>query len=91
MEIPIEMTCLDLPERTITVGCWLAPAGTQVVQGDRLLELLGGEVVVDLPAPATGKLSETYAAEGDVVTPGQVLGVIETDDGMEGQDAPGAS
>lgn len=78
MNIPLGMTDLDLPERTITIGCWLAPAGVQVVLGDRLLEVLAGEVVVDLLAPATGKLSEKHVAEGDVVTPGQVLGMIET-------------
>jgi len=82
MIIPLEMTDLGLPKRTITVGCWLAPMGTEVVQGDRL-EVLAGEVVVDLPAPATGRLSEKRVAEGDIVTPGQLLGVIETGDALE--------
>jgi pyruvate/2-oxoglutarate dehydrogenase complex dihydrolipoamide acyltransferase (E2) component len=72
------------------VGHWLASVGAEVVQGDRLLELLAGEVVVDLSAPATGRLSEKRVAEGDVVTRGQVLGVIETDDQQECRRGPRA-
>ena len=86
--IPIEMTDLNLPDQKITVSHWLASAGADVVQGDRLLEVLAGEVIVDLPAPATGRLSERRVREGDVVTRGQVLGVIETDDEREGQGRP---
>lgn len=80
MIIPLEMTNLNLPDQTIIVGCWLARAGADVVKGDRLLEVQAGEVVVDLPAPATGKLREKHIAEGDVVTPGQLLAEIDTDD-----------
>jgi len=84
MHIPLEMPDLGLSGQAITAGCWLAPAGAHVVQGDRLLELLAGEVVVDLPAPATGTLCERLVAEGDVVTHGQVLGVIDTGAGSAG-------
>ncbi|MFQ5443725.1 MAG: hypothetical protein ACE5EK_03815 [Nitrospinales bacterium] len=64
------------------VACYMDNnfAGAKVVEGDRLLELLAGEVVVDVPAPATGRLAEKRVAEGDIVTPRQVLGVIEADD-----------
>lgn len=88
MAIPVEMTDIDLAERATTIGCWLVPVGAQVVQGDRLLELLAGEVVVDLPAPATGKLAEKRVADGDVVTRGQVLGTIETSDNRESRHGP---
>ncbi len=75
--VSVEMTDLNLPEQAVTVGCWLASVGDQVVQGDRLLELLAGDVVVDIPAPATGRLHEKRVAQDDSVSPGQVLGVIE--------------
>jgi len=79
-QIPLEMPDLDMPRQTTTVSCWLAPVGSQVVEGDRLIELLAGEVVVDLAAPATGRLAEKRVAAGDSVTPGQVLAAIQTDD-----------
>ena len=78
--IPLEMPDFDVPRQMPTVSCWLAPLGSQVVEGDRLIELLAGEVVVDLAAPATGRLAEKRVAAGDSVTPGQVLAVIQTDD-----------
>lgn len=77
---PVKMVDLGLLDQTVTVGCWLAPVGATVLQGDAVLELLAGEVVIDVPSPATGKLAEKRVAEGDLVTAGQVVGVIEADD-----------
>ena len=51
--------------------------GSDVVCGDRILEVLAGEVTVDLPAPATGRLVEQHVAEDDILATGQLLGVIE--------------
>lgn len=79
MHVPLLMPNLDLsPQQGITVSCWLIALGREVVQGDRLLELSAGEVLVDLPAPATGRLIQKSVAEGEVVTANQVLGVIQT-------------
>ena len=78
IQIPLEMPDLDILSQIPTVSCWLAPLGSRVVEGDRLIELLAGEVVIDLAAPATGRLAEKQVAAGDSVTPGHVLAVIET-------------
>jgi pyruvate/2-oxoglutarate dehydrogenase complex dihydrolipoamide acyltransferase (E2) component len=58
----------------------LVPTGREVVQGDRLLELSAGDVAVDLPSPATGRLLEKHVAEGEEVEPDRVLAIIETCD-----------
>jgi pyruvate/2-oxoglutarate dehydrogenase complex dihydrolipoamide acyltransferase (E2) component len=71
---------LDLPTQTVTVNCWLVARGRPVVEGDRVIELVAGEVSVDLSAPASGRLVEQTAREGAAVVPEQVLGVIETDE-----------
>jgi pyruvate/2-oxoglutarate dehydrogenase complex dihydrolipoamide acyltransferase (E2) component len=47
-----------------------------VAEGDPLLELVAGDVTVDLPAPASGVLAEQFVEEDDPVEVGQVLGVI---------------
>jgi pyruvate/2-oxoglutarate dehydrogenase complex dihydrolipoamide acyltransferase (E2) component len=80
MRVTLLMPDLDLDGRSVTASCWLIPVGRAVVQGDRLLELSAGEVLVDLPSPATGRLVETHVAEGDVVIPNQPLATIEAED-----------
>ena len=80
MHVPLLMPDLDLPpQQAITVSSWLVPLGREVFEGDRLLEVLAGEVLVDLPAPATGRLVQKSAAEGEVVVASQILGVVQTD------------
>lgn len=80
MRVPLLMPDLDLPpQRAVTVSCWLIPLGRTVFEGDRLLELAAGEVTVDLPAPAAGRLVQKSVAEGEVVAVKQILGVIQTE------------
>jgi pyruvate/2-oxoglutarate dehydrogenase complex dihydrolipoamide acyltransferase (E2) component len=77
--IPITAPDLDLEDQTIAVSCWLVARERAVIEGDRVIELVAGEVTVDLPAPASGRLIRRHAAEGDVIQAGQVLGLIETE------------
>ncbi len=68
---------LGLTNVTITASAWLSEVGTRVYEGDRLLEISAGEVIVDLPAPATGVLVEQLVGEDDELHIGQTLGMIE--------------
>ena len=72
---------LRLPELGIAgparLSVWLVEDGSEVTQGDRLVEVLAGSATVDLPAPASGVLRQTLTAEDELVVTGQVLGVIE--------------
>ena len=67
---------LGLADVPMTLSVWLVPLGTQVIAGDRIVEILAGDVTVDLAAPMTGVLVEVLAREDDLVRPGQVLGLI---------------
>ena len=69
---------LGLDAVAITVSCWLVPEGCRVFEGDRLLEVLAGEVTVDLAAPATGVLTQRQVEEDDTLVTGQLLGIIES-------------
>jgi len=77
-----ELVFPDLGLGTIPAfaSLWLVEAGAEVVEGERLLEIVAGNVTVDLPAPASGVLSETLVSEDDLLSPGQLLAVIETID-----------
>ena len=81
MKIPLTLPDLDLGDQPVTASCWLAPAGREVVRGDRLLEVSAGAVIVDLPAPATGVLAERCVPEGEPLRVGQVLAIVETEEG----------
>lgn len=74
--IAFQLPPLGLDGQTITASNWFAARGARVLEGDRLLEILAGDVIVDLPAPATGILESKAVAEDDRLTTGQLLGTI---------------
>jgi 2-oxoglutarate dehydrogenase E2 component (dihydrolipoamide succinyltransferase) len=60
-----------------TVGKWLKKAGDTVKADETLLELETDKVSIEVPSPASGILSEITVKEGDTVSPGGLLGMIE--------------
>lgn len=74
----IRLPELGLDEIPITICSWLVDVGHSVVVGDRVLEVLAGEVTIDISAPATGVLAERRVEEDEPVNVGQVLGIVET-------------
>ncbi|HMC11592.1 MAG TPA: lipoyl domain-containing protein, partial [Pirellulaceae bacterium] len=67
---------LDLPGTPVSVSAWHAKIGQRVVEGDRLIEIVAGDVTVDLSAPATGTLAERCVRIDDPLTIGQTLARI---------------
>ena len=60
-----------------TISKWFKKAGDAIKQDEPLCELETDKVTMEVPAPAAGMLKEIKAAQGAVVSIGQVLGVIE--------------
>ena len=52
---------------------WHVEVGQAVADGDTIVEISTDKVDVELPAPATGVITELLAAEGETVTVGQVI------------------
>ena len=71
-----ELKLPDLGLQNVTVSLWLVQPGSDVTEGDRILEVMAEGVTVDLPSPATGVLAEQLVAEDDSVEVDQVLGVV---------------
>ena len=75
MKVPIRLP--DLGTGPVVLSFWYARAGAALFEGERLVEVLADGITFDVAAPATGRLSERLAYDGDVLTPGQTLGVME--------------
>jgi pyruvate/2-oxoglutarate dehydrogenase complex dihydrolipoamide acyltransferase (E2) component len=81
MQTPILLP--ELGAAPIRLSLWFSEPGDFVFEGDRLVEVVVAGATFDVSAPATGRLLERHAWPRDLLTPGQVLGVVES----ESQDA----
>ena len=63
-----------------TVGQWFKQAGDAVAVDEPLVELETDKVTVEVPAPASGVLSEIIVNAGDTVEVGALLGAIAEGD-----------
>ncbi len=59
-----------------TILEWHAQVGDEIKLDETIVEISTDKVDVELPAPATGTISEILVAEGDTVTVGQVIARI---------------
>jgi 2-oxoglutarate dehydrogenase E1 component len=60
-----------------TVSRWLKSAGDAVTEGETVAEVTTDKVDVEVPAPATGVLSEVVASEGETLPVGGVMARIQ--------------
>src|ERR1700746_82186 len=59
-----------------TILEWHVKVGDFIKANDTIVEISTDKVDVELPAPATGTVTELLVAEGDTVTVGQVIARI---------------
>jgi 2-oxoglutarate dehydrogenase E2 component (dihydrolipoamide succinyltransferase) len=77
--VSIEVKVPQLPESVAdaTLVAWHKKAGEAVRREENLVDLETDKVVLEVPAPADGVLKQIVAADGAVVTSGQVLALLE--------------
>src|SRR5438552_796612 len=73
-----------------TILEWDKQPGDPVRADETVVEISTDKVDMELPAPASGTLTEILAAEGETVTPGQVLGRMTVDEGAAAAPPPAA-
>lgn len=73
-----------------TVGTWFKKVGDVIKADEPLCELETDKVTIEVPAPASGVLSEITANAGDTVAPGGLLGQI-SEGASAGAVAPAAA
>jgi 2-oxoglutarate dehydrogenase E2 component (dihydrolipoamide succinyltransferase) len=77
--VSIEVKVPQLPESVAdaTLVAWHKKPGDTVRREENLVDLETDKVVLEVPAPADGVLKQIIAADGAVVTSGQLLAVLE--------------
>ena len=75
----IEVKVPQLPESVAdaTLVAWHKQAGEGVQRDENLVDLETDKVVLEVPAPSSGTLTEIKIADGATVTSGQVLALLE--------------
>lgn len=75
----IEIKVPNLPESVsdATIAKWHKKAGDAVSRDENLVDLETDKVVLEVPAPANGVLKDISQGEGETVTEGQLLGLME--------------
>ena len=76
MAVEIRVPALGESVTEASVGQWFKKEGEAVNADEPLVELETDKVTIEVPAPATGTISEISANEGDTVSIGAVLGAI---------------
>jgi pyruvate/2-oxoglutarate dehydrogenase complex dihydrolipoamide acyltransferase (E2) component len=69
---------LGFDDQPVVVSMWLVKEGAAITEGEPLIEVLAGPVAVDLPAPVEGVLTKKLVADGETLTLGQQLAIIES-------------
>ena len=73
------------------IARWLVSEGQDIAEDDPLVEVQTDKTTVEIPSPATGKVSQILVAEGEVVAVGTVLVVIGSEpDGAQPRAEPAA-
>ena len=60
-----------------TIARWLVQAGDVVKQDEPMVEIERDKAVVEIPSPVAGSVAQLCVAEGELVTVGTVIVVLE--------------
>ena len=83
MATDIRVPALGESVTEATVGQWFKQAGDAVTADEPLVELETDKVTVEVPAPASGVLSDIKVKTGETVAVGTLLGAIVAGDGKK--------
>ncbi|MDP3551275.1 MAG: 2-oxoglutarate dehydrogenase complex dihydrolipoyllysine-residue succinyltransferase [Novosphingobium sp.] len=88
MSIEVKVPTLGESVSEATVGQWLKKPGEAVALDEPIVSLETDKVAVEVPAPAAGVMGALAANEGDTVSVGALLALIEDSVAAAGAQAP---
>jgi 2-oxoglutarate dehydrogenase E2 component (dihydrolipoamide succinyltransferase) len=90
MQVEVKVPQLSESVSEATLVAWRKKAGEPVKRDENLIDVETDKVVLELPAPTDGVLVKIVKNDGDSVTSGEVIAVIDTE-GKATASAPGAA
>jgi 2-oxoglutarate dehydrogenase E2 component (dihydrolipoamide succinyltransferase) len=79
MQVEVKVPQLSESVSEATLVAWHKKAGEAVKRDENLIDVETDKVVLELPAPMDGVLAKIIKKDGDSVTSGEVIAVIDTD------------
>ncbi len=73
---PIELPDLGVGDAPVRLVQWLVEAGAEVIEGERVAEVLADGVLFHVEAPASGTLIEINTSAGRMIGDSARIGVI---------------
>jgi 2-oxoglutarate dehydrogenase E2 component (dihydrolipoamide succinyltransferase) len=87
MSIEIKVPALPESVSDATLVAWHKKAGDSISRDENLVDLETDKVVLEVPAPASGRLSEIRVKDGATVAAGDVLAILEEGEAAAANDA----
>src|SRR5436189_5681065 len=79
MLVEVKVPQLSESVSEATLVAWKKKAGEAVKRDENLIDIETDKVVLELPAPADGVLTKIVKNDGDSVTSGEVIAILDTD------------
>ena len=79
MQIEVKVPQLSESVSEATLVAWRKKAGEAVKRDENLIDIETDKVVLEMPAPADGVLAKIVKKDGDSVTSGELIAVIDTE------------
>src|SRR3954462_9562891 len=79
MQVEVKVPQLSESVSEATLVSWRKKAGEAVKRDENLIDVETDKVVLELPAPVDGVLARIVKNDGESVTSGDVIAVIDTD------------
>jgi 2-oxoglutarate dehydrogenase E2 component (dihydrolipoamide succinyltransferase) len=79
MQVEVKVPQLSESVSEATLVSWRKKAGEAVKRDENLIDIETDKVVLELPAPADGVIAKLIKKDGDSVTSGEVIAVIDTE------------
>ncbi|MCB1948316.1 MAG: 2-oxoglutarate dehydrogenase complex dihydrolipoyllysine-residue succinyltransferase [Burkholderiales bacterium] len=79
MLIEVKVPALSESVAEATLIAWHKKQGEQVERDENLIDIETDKVVLELPAPKAGVLKEIIKGDGETVTSGEVIAMIDTE------------